>query len=133
MPSEAALALVIVVEDDPATRELIDIVLSAAGHETCVAANAAEALELLRGDQRFDVLFTDIELGRNDPTGIEIAQEARQMRQDLRVIYTTGGLATHRMKAQFVEGSSFLQKPYRADQLLKALDLLLMKEDDLEA
>ena len=67
-------------------------------HETKTAANASQALALLRTDEHFDVLFTDINLGDNSPNGLSLASEAVQMRKSLKVIYATGETLTDGMK-----------------------------------
>jgi CheY-like chemotaxis protein len=119
-----AMARLIVVEDEPQVLVLADSILSDAGHETKTAANASQALALLRTDEHFDVLFTDINLGDNSPNGLSLASEAVQMRNSLKVIYATGETLTDGMKALFVPGSLFLGKPYVPDDLLHAVEEL---------
>jgi two-component SAPR family response regulator len=54
--------------------------------------------------------------------GLELARRAVELRPGLRVIYTTaaGGL-TDGMAALFVDGATFLPKPYTRDQLMRAM------------
>jgi DNA-binding NtrC family response regulator len=49
------------------------------------------------------------------------AKQARERHPDLNVLYTTGQTVTDGMKALFVEGAKFLEKPYTVDQLSSAL------------
>jgi len=69
------------------------------------------------------LLFTDINMP--DPPdgvdGLELARLAVEYRPDLRVIYTTGGALTDGMTALFVEGGTFLQKPYTRERLIEAV------------
>ena len=122
------MAFVVVLEDDALTRELVEMVLSDAGHESRLAVNASQALQLLAGDEPVDVLFTDINLEANGATGFDLAREALQIRKGLRVIYATGSILTDDMRRQFVEGALFLQKPYSIDAFLKTLRASLAKE-----
>jgi len=63
---------VLVVEDDALLRSLISDVLTAAGFEVSVAANAIEAkVEITQSDP--DLALLDIELG-SGPTGIDLAE-----------------------------------------------------------
>jgi hypothetical protein len=51
---------VLVVEDDDAVRQLACQELRALGYEVLQAASGPEALPLLRGDRRIELLFTDV-------------------------------------------------------------------------
>jgi PAS domain S-box-containing protein len=65
---------VLVVDDDPETRQLVSDTLSIAGHTTLTASNAATALKVLRSAQ-VDAVILDIMLpGRN---GFELLRELR--------------------------------------------------------
>ena len=68
------------------------------------------------------MLFTDVELAADAQAGLvhaglEMAQQAINVRPHLKVLYTTGQGVTDGMKALFVEGSEFLPKPYNLDGL----------------
>ena len=87
------------------------------------AANAREALAVLEDGAPITLLFTDINMP--DPPdgidGLELARVAVERRPGLRVVYTTGGALTDGMTALFVEGGTFLQKPYTRDRLIEAV------------
>jgi PAS domain S-box-containing protein len=81
--------LVLVVEDEPDVRALLRRQLTEAGHAVLVAANGAEALELIETVEDLDVLVTDVVMpGR--PDGLSLAAIARRRRPDLRIIVVTG-------------------------------------------
>jgi CheY-like chemotaxis protein len=123
------MARVIVVEDQPQVLVLAESILSDAGHETKTAANAPQALALLRTDDNFDILFTDINLGNDSVNGLSLASEAAQMRKSLKVIYATGETLTDGMKQLFVPNSLFLAKPYVPEDILRAVDELMREGD----
>ncbi|HEX8347077.1 MAG TPA: PAS domain S-box protein [Actinoplanes sp.] len=68
------MATVLVVDDDPANRELLRTVLGCHGHEVLEAAEAAQGLRLARG-QHPDVVVTDVLMPGMD--GYELARELR--------------------------------------------------------
>jgi CheY-like chemotaxis protein len=78
---------VLLVDDDDLVRGSLMGLLEAHGCGVLVAANGAEALRLLAQDH-VDVLFTDIIMP--DLDGIALAKEAKRLRPDLRVMFTTG-------------------------------------------
>jgi PAS domain S-box-containing protein len=67
---------VLVVDDEPDTRELLSAILEAAGARVTVAASAPEALELLR-HQVFDVLLADIAMPDRD--GYSLIEDVRRL------------------------------------------------------
>jgi|tagenome__1003787_1003787.scaffolds.fasta_scaffold20675749_2 DNA-binding NtrC family response regulator len=115
------MAWVLIMEDETQVRVLAEEILKEAGHHTLTAANVAEALALVRAYGLITVLFADIRLEENGPNGLELAREALTIHPKLKVLYTTGGDVTDGMKALFVEGSTFLPKPYTPAQLVTAV------------
>jgi CheY-like chemotaxis protein len=118
-------AKVLITEDEPVIRAFARLVVEDAGHQSLEAASVEEALALLKSGRPLDVLFTDINLRSGPHGGLELAREAIKLRPDLRVIYTTGKMLTDEMRAMFVEGATFLLKPYTSHGLSEALDDIL--------
>jgi DNA-binding NtrC family response regulator len=114
----------IVIEDEPQVLVLAESILAEAGHEAKTAADAAQALALLRTEEGFDILFVDVNLGGDSPNGMSLASEAVQMRNKLKVIYTSASILTDGMKELLVPGSIFLPKPYMPNMLLQSVDKL---------
>jgi CheY-like chemotaxis protein len=114
---------VLVAEDEPTVRVLAESIIGELGYATFSAANAREALALLENGEPITLLFTDINMP--DPPdgidGLELARVAVESRPGLRVIYTTGGVLTDGMTSLFVEGGTFLQKPYTREDLVEAV------------
>jgi CheY-like chemotaxis protein len=68
-------ARILLVEDDPDVRPLLEHVLLGAGHIVDVAATYAGALELLNTDTVYDLVLSDGRLG--DGSGIGVADRAK--------------------------------------------------------
>jgi CheY-like chemotaxis protein/anti-sigma regulatory factor (Ser/Thr protein kinase) len=77
---------VLVVDDDRATRLLLEAVLSKAGFSTTLAEDGVEALTLLRR-RRFDLLVLDVWMPRM--TGLDLLARLRTMKRRPRVVVTT--------------------------------------------
>ena len=119
------MANILVVEDEEQVRVLAGSLCEEMGHTAASASNLDEALALLATEEIFDLIFTDLSLHGHDQAGLALATEAVRIRDGIPVLYTTGQAVTDGMKAMFVEGSSFLPKPYTFDQLNAAVTAAL--------
>jgi two-component system, NtrC family, sensor kinase len=112
-------ARVLVVEDDEAVLETARTVIAELGYTTLAARNGAEALAILKRDEPIDLLFSDIVMP-GGMSGIALAREARQLRQDIKVLLTSGYDASV-AERQGAGGFDILPKPYRQSQLANKL------------
>jgi PAS domain S-box-containing protein len=109
---------VLVVEDNPDVGTFATQTLAELGYVTVWAANAEEALvELAKGADRFDVVFTDVVMpGMN---GIDLAHQIRQDYHDLPVLLASG--YSHVLAQNGTYGFELLHKPYSVEQLSRLL------------
>jgi DNA-binding NtrC family response regulator len=129
IPRGSEMAVILVVEDEEQIRVLVESILIDDGHQTLSAAATAQALAVIQTDYPIDLLFTDIRLGADVGAGLvhaglELAQQAVELRPELRVLYTTGYGITDGMKAMFVPDSEFLPKPYDINRLTEKIATL---------
>ena len=115
-------ARILVVEDDDDVRELAVSVLRDKGYDVTQAASGGIALAILDQDLPFDLLFTDIVMP-GEPNGIKLAEWARRLRPDIKILYTTGFGAALRFDNRSL--GEVLAKPYRSKQLANAVQQLL--------
>lgn len=106
---------ILVVDDEPPVRKLLQEMLEVEGHEVIIASGGAEALALF-DKQTFDAVFTDI--GMSGMDGWELARQlrARDERLPLAVITGWGEIISDqaRMAAQV---DWVLTKPFSLDQI----------------
>ena len=119
------MAVVLIVDDEVFIRQIGELMIQNMGHETLAASDMDEALAHLQSPQSIDALFTDIRLKSTALGGFELAHNAVKLRPGLRVLYTTGSSMTETMRALFVEGACFMQKPYSPGQLQTSMKELL--------
>ena len=121
------MAVILIVEDDDQVRVLAEGILQDNGHTTLSASNFDQAVALVEGTDRIDLIFTDIGLQSDIQAGLMLAQEAIKRKINTPVLYTTGQGLTDGMQAMFVERFGFLAKPYTPEQLVIAVENLLSK------
>jgi response regulator RpfG family c-di-GMP phosphodiesterase len=115
----------LVVDDELSVREILAEGLDQFGYRTLTAADAAEALEIVRGEE-ISLVLTDIEMpGQN---GIELLGRIKQHDPDLDVIMVTGVVDTHTAIGAIREGASdYLTKPFNLDEVQIVVDRTLEK------
>ena len=79
----------LVVEDDEAVLTMAVESLVDLGYRVLVAHDGREALAIVNGPERIDILFSDI-IMPGGINGAQLAIEARRMRPDIKVLLTSG-------------------------------------------
>ena len=116
--------IVLVVEDEAAVRALVIEVLADLGYRTIAAVDGPSGLAMLESDRRIDLLVTDVGLpGLN---GRQMADAARQIRPDLKVLFMTGYAETAATSGGFLDpGMALIIKPFTVDALQARLAEML--------
>jgi signal transduction histidine kinase/CheY-like chemotaxis protein len=113
-PSE----IILVVEDEQRVRHFAVDALRELGYTAISAASPQEALVALREQPTISMLFTDIVMP--DMTGRQLADEARALREDLPVLFTTGYTRNAVVHNGMIDiGVAFLPKPYSMGDLAR--------------
>jgi DNA-binding NtrC family response regulator len=117
---------ILLVDDDRAVRETLAELLDDAGFRSLLAADALEALDILRQPEVIDVLVTDLTMPGDD--GIALIRQARTIRSDLPAILLTG-YAEQVTSVTTIAGGNFhvLRKPVESNRLIQQVELLLAK------
>jgi signal transduction histidine kinase len=116
---------VLVIDDEPAIRNLIVEVLQDLGYITLDAADGASGLQVLQSNPQIDLLITDVGL----PGGIngrQVADAGRSLRPGLKVLFITG--YAHNATAweeQLEPGMHLLTKPFTMDELTVRITSLI--------
>jgi CheY-like chemotaxis protein len=107
---------VLVVEDEPVVRDLIVEVLKDLGYRAFEAVDGPSGLKLLQSRQRIDLLVTDVGLpGMN---GRQLADQAREHRPDLKVLFITGYAENAAVASGFLDqGMEMITKPFAVEAL----------------
>ncbi|HEY2050771.1 MAG TPA: PAS domain S-box protein [Caulobacteraceae bacterium] len=125
-PRAVADEVVLVVEDNDHVRAFSVMALGELGYTVLDARDAEEALGILAGDSRIDLLFTDVVLPGD--TGRVLADRALQLRPGLRILFTTGyarnAIVHHGRLDADVE---LLPKPFTFDNLARRVREVLDK------
>ncbi len=113
---------ILVVEDNDILRELTLDWLRQLGYRVLAAANGVEALKCWnQHGGRISLLLTDMVMPEG-MSGLELAEQLRQMNSALKVIITSGySLEIARRNVPAKRGVIYLSKPYEGSALAKAV------------
>ncbi len=118
---------ILVIDDNEEMRELLNVMLARAGHESAAAADGEEGLRKSE-EERFDLVLLDIWMPEVD--GISVLKDLQARRPDLPVIIMSGG--SDRMPLEYSSAladthaaTSVLFKPFHREELLAAVETAL--------
>jgi DNA-binding response OmpR family regulator len=115
---------ILVVDDEKTVRDLIRWILEEAGFTVLEAGDGDEALEVFRSSGA-DLVLTDLVMP--DREGIETITELRRIDRSARIIAMSGAIDsdTYLKLAGTLGAVCTLNKPFRRDELLAAIDAAL--------
>jgi DNA-binding response OmpR family regulator len=118
---------ILVVDDDPDTRQLSIDVLVSSEYEVDAAKDGAAGWEALRA-QHYDLVITDNKMPKM--TGVELIEKLRYTRVGLPVIMATRQLPTHIFDQKpWLTPDATLQRPFSNDDLLATVKKVLRTDD----
>ncbi|UZX15250.1 response regulator [Thermus sp. PS18] len=123
----ALVARLLVVDDDPRIRHLLELLLSGAGHQVVLADSAKAALEHLRRETP-DLILLDIMMP--DMDGLTLLGRIRAVRRlaKVPVIMFTGGGKELEGPSRALGADLFLEKPVSGRRLKEVVENLLARE-----
>ena len=124
---------VLVADDDPSTRALIDLALQEAGYDCVLAADGKAALEQARAT-RPDLVVLDVAMPFL--SGDDVQRELRRDRRSryIPVVFVTAKRTTAEMTARFRNGADdFVAKPFDVDELVARIASALRRAAELRS
>jgi two-component system KDP operon response regulator KdpE len=113
---------VLIIDDEPQIRRLIQAALGRADYETVEAESAREALEKLRSE-RPDISLLD--LGLPDRDGLELVPLFKQQSDTTLIIVSARDATEEKVAALDLGADDYLTKPFDTDELLARVRVAL--------
>lgn len=124
------MARVLIVDDVESVRTSLAAFVEKDGHDVSLAADASEALALLR-EEPFDVVVTDIILPRK--TGVVLLGEIREAKPDVQVIMITGEPEVVTAAEAVRKGAfDYLSKPVSREAITRTVSAAAAKKTLLD-
>lgn len=122
----------LVVEDEEKVRLLSSKALKKYGYQVTAVSSIDEAVQVFKAEpEKYELLFSDVVL--TDGTGIELIDQLRSVRSDLKVLLCSGYTDQKSQWPLIQErGYPFLSKPFTLVELLKKVNFALYGENETE-
>jgi two-component system response regulator MprA len=128
------MARILVVDDSPDIRRLLEVVLAEEGHMVSSATDGEDALEAMAKEPP-DLVVLDIMMPKKD--GFMVLKEVRShgVRDATKVLVLTARTAeVDWLRGYKLGADQYLTKPFDNDELIKTVTMLLgMSKDELRA
>jgi PAS domain S-box-containing protein len=116
--------ILLLVEDYSELRSVAARVLNRAGFQVIAAGSGEEALRLVEAGLRPDLLISDI--GLPGINGVRLAEMLRQSHPQIKVLLCSGSKDYEHLITN-LDSKSFLEKPYRVEELVRTVRALFKK------
>ncbi|MBB3999368.1 hybrid sensor histidine kinase/response regulator [Aureimonas pseudogalii] len=112
---------VLVIDDEPLVRMLVVDVLEELGYTAIEAGDGPSGMKIIQSDTRIDLLVTDVGLP-NGMNGRQVADAARVLRPDLKILFVTGYAENAVLNNGHLDaGMQVLTKPFNMDDLARRI------------
>ena len=117
---------VLLVEDEPLVRKLLEQLLTRAGYQVSASLGSDSALELVKGSRPFNIIVTDVVMpGLSGP---QLAARIEEACGITPTIFVSGYTEDPAMRASALKPHQrFMSKPFAPEELLTAIRALLAK------
>jgi DNA-binding NtrC family response regulator len=122
----ATRARILIVEDEPIKRSVLEDELGTVGYSVVTAANPLEAAQEL-AKSTFEVVVTDLRMPGQD--GLSFLREIKKQNPaQAAIVMTAYGSVETAVEAMKIGAFDYLQKPFSTEELVLKLDKLLQYE-----
>ena len=113
---------ILIIDDNPDIRNILNDLISDAGYETRVAANYNQALNEI--DKKLpDVAIIDVKLDKGDNDGIQLLSHIKSKNKDIPVIIISGHANIEMAIKSLKSGAfEFLEKPFDEERLMNFIN-----------
>jgi CheY-like chemotaxis protein len=114
--------VILVAEDEPVVRNLVQLMLSKQGYAVLTAKDGQEALEVCyKFKDPIHLLVTDVKMPRMN--GLQLAKRVREQRPEIKVLIMSAETADTILRENSPD--AFLRKPFIPPTLLKCVQRVL--------
>ena len=120
------MANILLIDDEASVLGVLNAILETDGHTVKGIKNSQEAAEVIKSDEPFDIIMSDIRMSPID--GMEILRIAAEARPDTPVIIVTAYTSQNTARQALELGAfEYIIKPFNTAKLLNAVQRAAQK------
>lgn len=119
---------VLIVDDEPDIREILELLLNSNGYEVFSAADGKNAMEILKEKPSIDLMILDVMMPQED--GITVIKKIREFSKIPVLFLTAKTQESDKEEAYANGGDDFLGKPFSQNELLMKVNSLIRRYRD---
>ncbi len=120
----AGCETILLAEDDPGVRSMVELVLKQFGYQVLVASDGQEAVEMFAANRaRIGLILMDIIMPNKN--GVEAFAEIRELQPEVKALFISGYTAEFIQSRGMQEGVDLLMKPVQPMELLRRVRSIL--------
>lgn len=121
---------ILIVDDSASIRQIVSLTLKGAGYEVVEAQDGQQALDMLAGGEKVNLVICDVNMPQVD--GITMLKKIKNEEQyaSIRftpiIMLTTESQESKKMEGKEAGAKAWIVKPFLPDQLLQAVEKLII-------
>ena len=124
-PSVGGMETLLVAEDDETVRMFMKKILERGGYKVIIADDGEDAVARFRQHDDISLVLSDVVMPRKN--GRELLNEIRRIKPGIKAIFISGYAAEVMQKKGIEEGTEFIRKPFKKEDLLRRVRQVLDK------
>ena len=119
---------VLIVDDEPDIREILELLLSSNGYEVFSSADGKNAVKILKENPSVDLMILDVMMPHED--GITVIKKIREFSKIPALFLTARIQESDKAEAYASGGDDYLTKPFSQNELLMKVNSLIRRYRD---
>lgn len=119
---------VLIVDDEPDIREILELLLKSNGYEVFSSADGKNAIKILKENSLMDLMILDVMMPHED--GITVVKKIREFSKVPVLFLTAKTQESDKEEAYASGGDDFLGKPFSQNELLMKVNSLIRRYRD---
>lgn len=116
---------VLIVDDEPDIREILNLLLSSNGYEVLSSADGENAIRILKENPTIDLIILDIMMPHED--GVQVLRKIREFSKVPALFLTAKIHENDKAEAYESGGDDYLTKPFSQNELLMKVNSLIRR------
>ena len=116
---------VLIVDDEPDIREILNLLLSSNGYEVLSSADGENAIRVLKENPNIDLIILDIMMPHED--GVQVLRKIREFSKVPALFLTAKIHENDKAEAYESGGDDYLTKPFSQNELLMKVNSLIRR------